>query len=114
MATAVTCRPAVLQGLARLRSAGWTIGIGTNGASDIQRTKLTAAGLADLVDGVAVSGDLEIRKPDRRLVRFLYDRSSEVKATNAAVDAAVALVDHYFWGVRREAVFCQESLVTLP
>ncbi|MEU6053113.1 HAD family hydrolase [Streptomyces xanthochromogenes] len=45
----------------------WTIGIVTNGASDIQRAKLAATGLTDLVDGVAVSGDLDIRKPDRRL-----------------------------------------------
>ncbi|MGW1596993.1 HAD family hydrolase [Streptomyces sp. NPDC002343] len=67
MAAAVTCRPEVLEGLARLRAAAWTIGVITNGASDIQRAKLAGAGLTSLVDGVAASGDLEIRKPDRRL-----------------------------------------------
>ncbi|MFJ6919166.1 HAD family hydrolase [Streptomyces sp. NPDC101133] len=67
MGAAVTCRPEVLKGLARLRSAAWTIGVVTNGAGDIQRAKLAGTGLADLVDGVAASGDLEIRKPDRRL-----------------------------------------------
>lgn len=67
MAAAVTCRPEVLKGLARLRAAAWTIGIVTNGASDVQRAKLAATGLTSLVDGVAASGDLEIRKPDRRL-----------------------------------------------
>lgn len=67
MAAAVTCRPEVLEGLGRLRAAAWTIGVITNGASDIQRAKLVGTGLADLVDGVAASGDLEIRKPDRRL-----------------------------------------------
>ncbi|MFJ4917634.1 HAD family hydrolase [Streptomyces sp. NPDC088726] len=67
VAAAVTCRPEVLEGLARLRAAAWTIGIITNGAGDIQRAKLAGTGLADLVDGVAVSGDLETRKPDRRL-----------------------------------------------
>ncbi|WP_331737926.1 HAD family hydrolase (plasmid) [Streptomyces sp. NBC_00637] len=67
MAAAVTCRPAVLEGLARLRAAAWTIGVITNGAGDIQRAKLAGTGLADLVHGVAASGDLEIRKPDRRL-----------------------------------------------
>ncbi|MEW2289621.1 HAD hydrolase-like protein [Streptomyces sp. NPDC047841] len=60
MAAAVTCSPEVHTGLVHLREGGWTIGIVTNGASDIQRAKLTAAALADLVDGVAVSGDLEI------------------------------------------------------
>ncbi|MGK4909210.1 HAD family hydrolase [Streptomyces albus] len=67
MAAAVTCRPEVLKGLTRLRESGWTIGIITNGASDIQRAKLVGTGLASLADGVAVSGDLEIRKPNLRL-----------------------------------------------
>ncbi|MEV5658254.1 HAD family hydrolase [Streptomyces sp. NPDC052291] len=67
MSAAVTCRPGVLEGLARLRTAAWTIGIITNGAGDIQRAKLAGTGLDSLVDGVAVSDDLEIRKPDRRL-----------------------------------------------
>ncbi|MEU1555673.1 HAD family hydrolase [Streptomyces scabiei] len=67
MAVAVSCRSEVLEGLARLRAAAWTIGVITNGASDIQRAKLAGAGLATLVDGVAASGDLEVRKPDRRL-----------------------------------------------
>jgi putative hydrolase of the HAD superfamily len=74
MAAAVTCRPEVLEGLARLRAAAWTIGIVTNGASDIQRVKLAATGLARLVDGVAVSGDLEIRKPDQRLYELVASR----------------------------------------
>ncbi|MFG2716196.1 HAD family hydrolase [Streptomyces goshikiensis] len=67
IAGAVTCRPEVLEGLRQLRAAAWTIGIVTNGASDIQRAKLAAAGITDLVDGVAASGDLEIRKPAREL-----------------------------------------------
>ncbi|MFF7903738.1 HAD family hydrolase [Streptomyces sp. NPDC007920] len=80
MAAAVTCRPEVLEGLARLRAAAWTIGVITNGASDIQRAKLAGTGLADLVDGVAASGDLEIRKPDRCLF--------ELGATRCGVNLA--------------------------
>jgi putative hydrolase of the HAD superfamily len=74
MAAAVTCRPEVLEGLARLRAAAWTIGVITNGAGDIQRAKLASTGLADMVDGVAASGDLEIRKPDRRLFELAATR----------------------------------------
>ncbi|MEV5982820.1 HAD family hydrolase [Streptomyces sp. NPDC052114] len=74
MAAAVTCRPEVLEGLARLRAAAWTIGVITNGASDIQRAKLAGTGLANLVDGVAASGDLEIRKPDLRLFQLAASR----------------------------------------
>ncbi|WP_189135261.1 HAD family hydrolase [Wenjunlia tyrosinilytica] len=78
VAAAVSCRPAVLNGLARLRESGWTIGIVTNGASDIQRAKLTATGLADLVDGVAVSGDIEVRKPDPQLFQLAAARCHTV------------------------------------
>ncbi|MEO3978062.1 HAD-IA family hydrolase [Streptomyces sp. CAU 1734] len=74
MSAAVTCRPDVLEGLAHLRAAAWTIGIVTNGASDIQRAKLAGTGLSDLVDGVAASGDLGIRKPDRRLFELAATR----------------------------------------
>ncbi|MEV8038984.1 HAD family hydrolase [Streptomyces sp. NPDC086182] len=74
MANAVTCRPEVVDGLARLRAATWTVGVVTNGAGDIQRAKLAATGLAALIDGVAVSGDLEIRKPDRRLYELAASR----------------------------------------
>ncbi|WLQ53788.1 HAD family hydrolase (plasmid) [Streptomyces poriferorum] len=74
MAAAVTCRPEVLDGLACLRAAAWTIGIVTNGASDVQRAKIAATGLAHLIDGVAVSGDLEIRKPDQRLYELAASR----------------------------------------
>ncbi|OEJ36318.1 HAD family hydrolase [Streptomyces agglomeratus] len=74
MAAAVTCQPEVLEGLARLRADAWTIGVITNGAGDIQRAKLAATGLADLIDGVAVSGDLEIRKPDLRLFQLAASR----------------------------------------
>jgi putative hydrolase of the HAD superfamily len=74
MAATVTCRPDVLEGLVRLHAAAWTIGVITNGASDIQRAKLAATGLADLVDGVAVSGDLEIRKPDPALFELAVSR----------------------------------------
>lgn len=74
MAAAVTCRPEIIEGLVRLRAAAWTIGIVTNGASDIQRAKLAGTGLANLVDGVAVSGDLEIRKPGLKLFELAASR----------------------------------------
>jgi putative hydrolase of the HAD superfamily len=74
MASAITCRPEVLEGLARLRAAAWTIGVVTNGAGDIQRAKLARTGLASRIDGVAVSGDVEIRKPDPRLFELAASR----------------------------------------
>ncbi|MEU1568623.1 HAD family hydrolase [Streptomyces mirabilis] len=74
MAAAVTCRPAVLDSLARLKAASWSIGVATNGASDIQRAKIHATGLADLIDGIAASGDIDVRKPDQRLFELAAAR----------------------------------------
>ncbi|MFD9511278.1 HAD family hydrolase [Streptomyces mirabilis] len=74
MAAAVTCRPAVLGSLKSLKAAGWSIGVATNGASDIQRAKVRAAGIADLIDGIAASGDIDVRKPDSRLFELAAAR----------------------------------------
>ncbi|MEV6531683.1 HAD family hydrolase [Streptomyces sp. NPDC051639] len=59
----VRCFPGVREGLEALRGAGWTIGIATNGASDIQRAKLAQSGLAPLFDGICVSEQVGVRKP---------------------------------------------------
>ncbi|MFI6254330.1 HAD family hydrolase [Streptomyces sp. NPDC051016] len=74
MAAAVHCRPAVLDSLARLKTAGWSIGVATNGSSDIQRAKVRATGLANLIDGIAASGDIDVRKPDPRLFELAAAR----------------------------------------
>lgn len=74
IATAAACKPEALNGLTQLRTAGWTIGIVTNGAPDIQRAKIAATGLLDHIDGVAVSGDLDVRKPDRALFALAATR----------------------------------------
>ena len=74
MAASVSCRPAVLSSLMQLREAGWSIGVATNGASDIQRAKVRATGLAELIDGIAASGDIDVRKPDPRLFELAAAR----------------------------------------
>lgn len=74
MAASVHCRPAVLTALQKLKQVGWILGIATNGASDIQRAKLDASGISDLIDGIAVSGDIDVRKPDRRLFELAAAR----------------------------------------
>jgi HAD superfamily hydrolase (TIGR01549 family) len=62
------CDPAVLDGLTRLRSAGWTVGIVTNGAPS-QLEKITHTGLDAVVDGWAISEVEEVRKPDPEIFR---------------------------------------------
>ncbi|MGI5411098.1 HAD family hydrolase [Streptomyces chartreusis] len=67
IARSVRCFPGAREGLEALRAAGWTIGIATNGAGEVQRAKLTATGLARLFNGICVSGEVGARKPERRL-----------------------------------------------
>lgn len=63
IARSVRCAPEVRRGLEELRGAGWTLGIATNGAGDIQRAKLAATGLTSLFDGICVSEEIGARKP---------------------------------------------------
>ncbi len=70
----VRCYPGVLSGIADLRSAGWLVGIVTNGMADNQLGKLRHTGLADLVDGYAVSGVEGIRKPESGLFEIAAQR----------------------------------------
>ncbi|MER7662816.1 HAD family hydrolase [Streptomyces sp. NPDC096193] len=65
IARSVRCSPGVLEGLEVLRAEGWTLGIATNGAGDIQRAKLAASGLALHFDGICVSEEVGARKPAR-------------------------------------------------
>ncbi|MFF7788007.1 HAD-IA family hydrolase [Streptomyces sp. NPDC007991] len=66
IAAMVSCPAEVLDGLDELREAGWRVGVATNGAVDIQRTKLRATGISERVDGVFVSEEADARKPQTR------------------------------------------------
>ncbi|MGA5727369.1 HAD family hydrolase [Streptomyces seoulensis] len=69
-ARSVCCFPGAREGLDALRGEGWTLGIATSGVGDIQRTKLAATDLAPLFDGIYVSGEVEVRKPARGLLKL--------------------------------------------
>lgn len=70
----VQCYPRVREELAGLRDAGWRIGIVTNGMADNQLGKLRRTGLADAVDGYAVSGAEGIRKPEVGIFEIAAER----------------------------------------
>lgn len=53
--------------LAAMRVQGWSIVIVSNGSSGQQHAKIDATGLGRLVDGVVVSGDVDVAKPDHRI-----------------------------------------------
>ncbi|MEV6160242.1 HAD family hydrolase [Nonomuraea sp. NPDC052129] len=60
--------------MADLRAAGWRVGIVTNGIADNQLGKLRRTGLANAVDGYAVSGVEGIRKPETGLFEITAQR----------------------------------------
>lgn len=64
----------VRESLDILRFAGWRTGIVTNGSPN-QVAKIAAAGLDELVDGVAVSGVDGVRKPHPSLFHLAAERA---------------------------------------
>lgn len=55
---------------ARLKELGYTVGVVTNGPSELQHGKLEGSGLMPWCDFLVVSGDVGVHKPDPRI--FLY------------------------------------------
>jgi FMN phosphatase YigB (HAD superfamily) len=73
--TLIPVYDAVLDGLALLRSAGWRIGVVTNGYEVVQTNTLVATGIAEHVDGWAISGAEGMWKPDVRLFEIAAARA---------------------------------------
>jgi HAD superfamily hydrolase (TIGR01549 family) len=65
--------PEVNEALKRLRSAGWRLGVVTNGAVT-QHEKMSRAELTDLVDACCVSEEVGVAKPDRRIFEEAFRR----------------------------------------
>jgi len=65
---------AVTSGLTRLREAGWSLGIVTNGMTRVQHGKIDHAGLREYVDVVIDSEAAGYRKPDRRIFELAADK----------------------------------------
>lgn len=59
--------PAVLDGLASLRTAGWRVAVVTNGGVVQQSRKLAHTGIAAAVDYCCISEAVGVRKPDARI-----------------------------------------------
>jgi FMN phosphatase YigB (HAD superfamily) len=98
----VVCRSEVIEGLGRLRDAGWLVGIVTNGMPDNQRGKILESGLADVVNGWAISEVEGFAKPDPRLFEIAARRCGadlsaggwmvgDVQSTDIAGGQAVGL-----------------------
>jgi FMN phosphatase YigB (HAD superfamily) len=66
--------PGVLSGLTQLRQTGWKVGLVTNGFADMQSSTITNGGIAQNVDGWAISEAEGVRKPERRLFEIATER----------------------------------------
>lgn len=60
--------------LMRAKSAGWRLGVVTNGAASVQAAKVAAAGLNELVDAVCISGAEGVAKPAREIFELAARR----------------------------------------
>lgn len=67
----VRCTAEDLDALSALRTAGWTVGIVTNGMVDNQEGKIRRTGLAERVDGWVISAEVGSRKPDPAIFEAL-------------------------------------------
>ncbi|MET9183156.1 HAD-IA family hydrolase [Kitasatospora aureofaciens] len=67
LAASVKPFPGVIETLTAVREDGHQIVVVTNGGAQIQRAKLTASGIADVVDAVCISEEIGARKPGRRI-----------------------------------------------
>lgn len=70
----VRCTAEDLDALSALRSAGWTVGIVTNGMVDNQEGKIRRTGLAERVDGWVISAEVGSRKPDPAIFEALAEK----------------------------------------
>ena len=70
----VTCSGEVMAALSALRTAGWTIGIVTNGEIDNQEGKILRTGLSAAADGWVISAEAGVRKPDPAIFALAAQR----------------------------------------
>lgn len=67
VADCIEVLPTVVDGLERVVAAGWTICAVSNGDGPVQRAKAERTGLSRYFADIVVSGDVNIRKPDRSI-----------------------------------------------
>lgn len=69
------CAPGAARCLSSLRSAGYTVGIGTNMTAEYQFAKLERLGLMDYVDFLVSSEEAGAEKPDGRLFALCVEKA---------------------------------------
>ncbi|MEU9130728.1 HAD family hydrolase [Kitasatospora sp. NPDC048540] len=83
LAERVYVLPGALEAVGRLRAAGWTVTVLTNGYTAIQGAKLARTGLLEAVDTVCISEEAGARKPDPEIFRVAARSSGHDLAAGA-------------------------------
>ncbi|MFB9366037.1 HAD family hydrolase [Kitasatospora sp. NPDC001664] len=89
----IHCPPSHLSALNAARSAGWLIGIVSNGGTGPQLEKIRRAGLSALVDGWVISEEARCLKPDPRIFEIAAQRCGVTPAGDWA-DRTWMVGDH--------------------
>jgi FMN phosphatase YigB (HAD superfamily) len=66
---------ATADALRRARDSGFRVAVVSNGDGPRQRSKISAMGLDAFVDACVVSGEVGVRKPDRRIFEIAAERA---------------------------------------
>ncbi len=80
--------PEVLEGIARLREAGWRVAVITNGTVVQQQLKLDHTGIGTAVDYTCISEAAGVRKPDRQIFALAAEH------TGARLEGGWMVGDH--------------------
>ncbi|ONI70086.1 HAD family hydrolase [Kribbella sp. ALI-6-A] len=80
--------PEVLDGIARLRAAGWRVAVVTNGGVVQQQLKLDHTGIGAAVDHACISQSAGVRKPDRQIFALAAEQ------TGARLEGGWMVGDH--------------------
>ncbi|WP_432950850.1 GNAT family N-acetyltransferase [Kribbella sp. CA-253562] len=80
--------PEVLDGIARLREAGWRVAVVTNGGVVQQQLKLDHTGVGAAVDYACISESAGVRKPDRQILAIAAEQ------TGARLEGGWMVGDH--------------------
>lgn len=91
----------VVERLRALRIDGWKLAVVTNGAADVQAQKMDHLGVLALLDACCISGELGLRKPDRRIFEIAAARcGASLKDAWMLGDGEADIVGAHRAGVR--------------
>ena len=91
--------------LADLRAGGYRIYVVSNGSKSVQTGRLAIAGLTDFFDGVFLSEELGVEKPDRRFFDACF-RAADVSSKDETIILGDSLTSDILGGIHAGIKTC--------